>query len=312
MVIIAVLGVLSIIMILNIQLSSDTLYNVKYLESLKARESAYYLSVSAVRDCITLLQQEKSVDLTKKDGTDSLNDLWNRPIPLITVDDFTINIEIEDLERYFAVNSIVNDGKIDETHLGQLKRLLASKEIDENLANSIADWVDYDETITEPGGSETPKKGLKKIKNAPLDSIEEIYNIEGINGEILPRKWIGKRSDSEKNEQILCDTNAGKVNINTADIDVLMSLDERITEVIANEIKKQRDSKPFEQLRDLDSVPGLEKESGITEKISNLADVKSKYFKIKIEVNKAEEKNIMTCILTREGSTVNVVSWKAE
>lgn len=312
MVIIAVLGVLSIIMVLNIQLSSDTLYTARYLESLKARESAYYLSVSAVKDCITLLQQEKNIDLTKKEGTDSLNDLWNRPIPLISIDGYTVNIEIEDLERYFAVNSIVDGGKVDEKHLAQFKRLLERKGLDVNLANAVADWIDEDETPTEPGGSESPKVGVKKIKNAPLDSIDEIYNVEGIDKDILLYSWLGKRQTAQMNEQIICDMNAGKVNINTADIDVLMSLDERITEEIANEIKRQRSDKVFTKLSDLDSVPGLEKESGIAEKISDLADVKSKYFKIKIEIDIGEEKNIMTCILTRDGNSVNMVSWKAE
>ncbi len=310
MIIIAILGVISIIMILNIQLASDTLYTARYLNAVKSREAAYYLSLSAVRDCITILNQEKNLNKTEPEGTDSLKSLWNRPIPLIKIDDSVISIEVEDLERFFDINSIVSpNGSVDKDHLKQFGNLLKSQDINPDLANSVVDWIDGDDLATQPSGSEIPKKGVKKIKNSYIDSLEELYLIENFDREmLLPQINRGEKTSGVL--PLICVKNRGKININTAGKEVIMSLDEELTDSMAQLIIDSRAEKTFEKLSDLRDLAGFNDE--LIARISNTADVKSEYFRFKVEIIKGDEKTIVTAVVHRLEAGTTVDSWKVE
>ncbi len=306
MVIISVLGVLSILMILNMQLSRDTVYNTQYLTALKANESAYYLGLSAARGCIDLLSMASVYDKDKIAGTDSLKDMWARPIPLITIGNTTMSVEVVDLERYFNLNSVT------ETKQAEVfKRLLRLKNINENYASSVIDWVDTDDITTEPDGSEFPVlSSLRSVKNAPMDSVDELFLIDHFQNS-------SHNPDANKVRAILpfvCACGGKKININTAGKEVLMALDDEIDEKLADTIIEARNEKAFENIDEL--TQRTTADHRLANRLQEVADVKSEYFLIKIEINKGEEKSIMSLIVKKEQNQdkakISVINWKVQ
>lgn len=308
MIIISVLGVLAIMTLLNLNLSSDTMFNAQYLAHVQNSEAAYYLGVASVKNYIELFKLEKDLDKNKIEGTDSLSDLWNKPIPPIKMGEFTIVISIEDLDRYFALNSIIDEnGNQNEAQLKLFKRLLKLQNLNEDYANAVADWLDKDDLVTIPMSSETPAfKNIKEVKNGSMDSLGELAYIKG----------FAETPDSGESNRLksilpyICVQNSGKVNINTASTTLLQALDDRIDEKSAQEIVALRQEAPFKKLDELaERITGFN--SAIPAQIQNYADVKSQYFKIKAELTKGEERYQVTAIVKR-GDTVTPISWSME
>lgn len=307
MIILAVLGVLSVLMILNIQLSSDTVYTTKYLTAVTHSQKAYYLGYSAAKDCIRLLT---ALD---DDDTDSYRDVWASPIPVIKVDEYAMEISVEDMERYFALNSIVSEGAQEEKHYGQLQRLMTVLELDPGFAAAILDWVDADGETTVPGGSETRAGSDRPVKNAPMDSIDELKRIEGYQRHIVEGSKSARSAETVGFEKAVCAYHSGKVNINTAGKQVLQSLDEEITAEGADRIIEYRNDKAIRDLSELHDPLGFSTDMvARIGTIGNLADVKSNYFRIKIEIINNEERAQLTAVVKREGGNAKVVDWRMD
>lgn len=205
-------------------------------------------------------------------------------------------ITAEDENSRFNINSIVSpNGLINDKAYKSLKRLLRNLSLDENVADFVADWIDKD---SEPrmGDSESG------VKNAYLDNVEELLLIQGIDKKtyekLLPHVAIFgfNRIDSDI------------VNVNTASIPVIMSMDENITQELAERVVAYRDSKPFERTSDIVKVAGFEGPLGLS--LMGRIEVKARNFRI---ISAAEEnriKRIIECVVEVAGSSHIVRYWK--
>lgn len=305
MIIIAVLGVLGIMLTMNLQLCSDTLYAEKYLSRLQKREASYYIARSIFKASVKLLENDLSMN-----KTDSLHDMWALGPFVYEIDEGKITLKIEDENRLFDINSVVDkDGNLEEKHLKQFKRLLTRLEINENFAGAIVDWIDGDTTATSPGGSETLKDSNLPCKNARFDSIDELFNLNFFND-----TWFsGGVAQGEYRpglKDVLTAHSNGKININTAGPEVLQSLDVQLSYQSAQEIVNRRKDKPFETMDDLLEVPGFN--SDLIYRIKYLSDVVSSHFRITIEVEKEGDRTILTSIVARESGNFKCLYWKVE
>jgi general secretion pathway protein K len=305
MIIIAVLGVLGIMLIMNLQLCSDTLYAEKYLSRLQKREASYYIARSIFKASVKLLENDQSMN-----KVDSLQDMWALGPFVYEIDEGKITLKIEDENRFFDINSIVDkDGNVEEKHVKELKKLLTILEINENFAGAIVDWIDSDTTATTPGGSETLKDSNLPCKNAPFDSIDELFNLN-----FFDETWFsGGIAHGEYKlglKDVLTAHSNGKVNINTAGLEVLQSLDSELSYQSAQEIINRRKDKPFESMDDLLEVPGFN--SDLIYRIKYLSDVVSSHFRITIEVDKEGDRTILTAIVSRESGSSQCLYWKVE
>lgn len=161
----------------------------------------------------------------------------------------TLTVKLEDEEAKFNINSIISpDGHTPDTFAAvSLKNLLQSLNIKPDIADYIADWIDSDST----GGYED------NVKNAPLWSIEELKFIKGIDKETF-----------DKINPFLTVYGSGKININTAKLQVLISLG--VTESEAKEIIYSRESAPYKEMNSID--------------ISNVQNIQSKLSQVKFTV----------------------------
>ena len=121
-----------------------------------------------------------------------------------------------------------------------MKKLFEYLNINPDLYLVIADWIDPD---MEPRLSDSEDGA----KNTFLWSVDELKLIEGIDKKTFDRisPYITVFGD---------DT----ANINTADVPVLVCLDENMTESLANQIIDYRKDSPFEHASHVQRISGME------------------------------------------------------
>ncbi|MBI4686824.1 MAG: type II secretion system minor pseudopilin GspK [Nitrospirae bacterium] len=183
-------------------------------------------------------------------------------------------------------NSKLNVNKIatDDNALTSLKKLLEYLKINPSLALYIADYIDTDKEPRIFAAEDN-------AKNSNLWSIEELNSVKGI--------------DKETFETIkpYITVYGSNININTAELPVLISLHTEMTESLAKKIIYQRESAPFKDKAKIVNISGLEI---IGANILNRIDVKSSDFRI---ISKAVVNDINRIIESVIDTSMNIKYW---
>lgn len=193
----------------------------------------------------------------------------------------TLTLKITDENSKFNLNTLVHpNGLMNEEAVEAFKRLLGHLELSEDIAYSLADWMDTD---SEPlmGGSEDG------AKNAPLESPDEMVLVPGVGRDIY-----------DKLRPHVTVWGNGLININGAGAPVLASLDSEIDKEMAERVIKYRELTPFERTTDIGKVAGF-KSLGIS--LLGRTTVKSSAQEI---VSMAELEGIrrtIRCVLDTDG-----------
>ena len=163
-----------------------------------------------------------------------------REIALPVVRDFGLNsslvVTVEDENSKFNINKIT-----DPSTLNSLKKLFEYLKINPDLVFIIADWRDPDSDPRLPDSEDL-------AKNGEFWSIDELKLIKGIDGEVFNKISPYVTATSNWLDW--------KININTAELPVLVSLDEKMTESLAERIIDYRKDSPFETESEINSVLG--------------------------------------------------------
>ncbi len=203
-------------------------------------------------------------------------------------EDTVMLVTIEDENSKFNINSIVYENGIDnEEALESLKKLLEYLNINPSLALAIADWIDPD---LEP----RLKNSEDKAKNQFLWSVEELVLIDGVD-----RKTFEAISPF-----LTVHGSSGEININTAELPVLVSLHGVMTETLAKKIIDYRESAPFEDRADVQRVSGMET-IGID--IQKLITVKSTDFRITAQATVNEITRFIESVMD---TSMNIHYWR--
>jgi type II secretory pathway component PulK len=198
----------------------------------------------------------------------------------------TVLLRIEDENSKFNINSlqIVRDN----WYYNSFLRLLRALDLDPGIANRIADWIDAD---SDPRLSDSEKGA----KNAPLDSVDELLLIPGIDkksyDKLLPYITIyGDRS----------------ININGAEIPVLMSL-EGIDREMAERIVKFREITPFKNATDIVRVAGFE---ALGQSLQGRITAHGTYFRVLSTATEEGIKKVIESVLEISSLNATVRYWR--
>ncbi len=150
-------------------------------------------------------------------------------------------VYIEDESAKFNLNSLVYpNGMLNKSAYDSFVRLLTDLRLDPDIAPRVADWIDPD-AEEKTAGSEL------KAKNGYLDSVDELLLVRGID-----------RASYDRVAPYVTIYGNGLVNVNCADVPVLMSLSESIDKETAERIVSYRENTPFERPENILKVAGLE------------------------------------------------------
>lgn len=278
----------------------DTSSKQSYVDAQKAS----LLAESGVSGALAMLQ----FALPKKSYT-SLLDPWAKPMDL-PEEQGLLRVTVEDESAKLSLNHIAgaNGTFIDETdptgsYYGTALRLFRKLKLPAtDLCDAVADWID-DNDIPKPGGAESQwylaRKPSFPAKNARLDSFDELALLKGFSSEVIGkiRPFTTVYAESSV---------AAPLNINTAPKELLMALDERITDSLADQIIDYRKSTPFKDKSDFVRVPGLERiATGLQSRIT----AKSSIFRIKAEAQVNGTTRIIEAVASFAGGLPATLYW---
>jgi general secretion pathway protein K len=286
---------------------------------------------------------------------DSLNQKWaggpgslaesNGVLSSISLDNYpvgdgTVSIKIIDLERKVNINTAIYPANNQV-----IIQALTLMGVDANdisvVSDSILDWIDSDDLPRVAGAESDYYQGLAVpyyAKNAPIDDLSELLLVKGILDQ--PEIYWGGAATNHARAQfqhklglgtapgqipdypfglvnIFTPFSNGKININTADANVLQMIP-GVDAVMADVIIKQRagpdgmdgteDDIPFRNVNQLAAITGLNQQQ-----FGTLCDVRSSTYEVHVTAQFGQYKREFVAILARySGTDIQVLSyyWK--
>jgi len=241
---IMVLGMVAIIAAWASMAAYEDMIAIKRATNIQDEVHATMASESAF-ELVKLYLKE---DYKLTGNVDSLEEDWALGLPPFPIDDGIIGVTLEDSNRYYNLNDLVdNQGVAIPKHVEQLKRLFTSLSIDSGLVDAMVDWMDKDDRPYGAFGAEDAMYYDKdyKVKNARLDNLSELRLILGFKPSIVRRL---------KHAVCVHPSNNGttKININTAPTDVLMALFPNMSKL---DVEALAENMPYENLNSIKSLP---------------------------------------------------------
>jgi general secretion pathway protein K len=305
------LAVIALLVSLMVDFSYTMMVDLTLAANLRDGQKAFYDARSGVELAKHLLQKDDP-------AYDAPDEEWallsEHPGFLSDDDEGRFKVTIEDEAAKIAINKLVTgdkEKKVDLVIRAQLERLFEVLELDPQLLDPIIDWLDPNNNPEPFGAEDAYYQSLPSpypCKNGPLAALDELLLVKGMTKEIL-------YGQDEKKGLIhyLTLYSDGKVNINTASIEVLQSLSDEIDPVLAQAIIDYRQERPFKEIKydDIKSLPGMKLE--IFNDIKDQCDVKSSTFSLHAEGQVREIKKVIYTVLKREeGKGVKPVFWRVE
>jgi general secretion pathway protein K len=205
-----------------------------------------------------------------------------------------VMVKVEDENAKFNLNSLIlPNGTLNKATYESLKKMLVNLELDEQIADKIADWINRNRKAG-PGILEV------SAKNAYMNSVDELW-------------LIADSKACEKMVPLVTVYGVGAVyaniiNINTASVPVLMALDDTMTSALAERIVNYRSIEPFKQTSDIVKVAGFEGSSG--QSLIGKIAVKASNFRITSEASQDRLKRIIDCVVENSGGGFTVRYWQ--
>lgn len=162
-------------------------------------------------------------------GVDSADDAWAAPLPPLPVPQGQVRGSLAELNGRFNLNSLVTkQGGKDPVALRRLQRLLQALELDPRLAAVVVDAVDADQQ--NDGGAEDldylRADPPRRAANRAFAHVSELRSCLGFNDEVLEKLL----------PHVAALPTGTQLNVNTASVPVLMSLNDDLGSELARRI----------------------------------------------------------------------------
>ena len=227
---------------------------------------------------------------------------------VIAADDSVLSLKVEDEQAKFCINSIVlPNGETNGEQYTVFSRLLKSLELRDELADTLADWIDVNDEPRPMGGEAydyyNRLSPAYAAKGGGLDTLEEILLVKGYTPQIYKRlmPFITVYTDEPGN--IIA---ASKININTAPREIIMALSNEISEQMAQGLIDYRDKNPFNDTADIRKVPGFET---IGFNLQGKITVKSNIFRISARASIGDGSREVEAVVDIKNSN-NILYWR--
>jgi general secretion pathway protein K len=322
----------------------------KLAQNAENEEQLLWLGRSGVELARYVLSEQTAIP---GEPYDALNQIWaggpgsidesNSPLAGISLDNYkigdgTVSLKIVDLERRVNVNT---------ANAAALQQALNLMGVDVDdmaiIADSILDWIDTDDSPRLSGAESDYYQRLTPpyyAKNAPIDDLSELLLVRGISDhpEIYwggsatnhpPAAFQHKLGFGHSPGQapdypfglvdIFTPISTGRINVNTADVNVLQMIP-GVDEATAQNIIKLRagpdgvegteDDTPFAQVTQLVTA-GLNPQT--VSQLSRICTVRSATFEVHVTARIGDSKREYVAILFRDsGTDIQVLSfyWK--
>lgn len=214
-------------------------------ERLEAQAQAYAQGLEAY--AARVLMQDWAANGGVHDSNQSM---WAVPLPPTKVPQGLITATMHDRNGCFNLNNLVSaDGKPNAPWPEKFGRLLAALRLDPRLADAVVDWMNAQPGSDDPYylSQPLPYRAAKR----GFAHVSELRLVKGFNGDVYAAL-----------EPHVCALPRGtKINVNTATVPVLMTLDGVATAELAQRIWQQGHA-AYAELAEVDAIaPGSGRET---------------------------------------------------
>jgi len=169
----------------------------------------------------------------EQNRNDSAADIWAMPLPPTDVAGGRIAAQMRDMNGCFNLNNLLSGDGNEAEWRERFRRLLTALRLDPTLTETVIDWIDAD---GEPGGgghgsgAEDSVYGALtpsyRAANRPFPHASELRLLQGFGGTVY----------ATLAPHVCALPRGSLLNLNTATIPVLQSLNPRITEEVARRL----------------------------------------------------------------------------
>lgn len=219
---------------------------------------------------------------------------------IFPIEDGTLKAQLTDMQSCININTVVR-GQINNITRDRINRVLTNADLTTGLIQPIIDWIDEDVQPQIPDGAEdayySALENPYRTANTPLHSISELRLLRGFE----------KQETLDALASSLCafgDTNTSSpININTAPLEVLLSLSSTMDNSTASDIIEYRVDDPFttlDEFRNFGNVATI---------IPDIKDVvvNTNYFMLETNIVIGDARVTMFSLINR-GTEVSIVS----
>lgn len=275
-----VLLVLAVIIVIIGQMSASSLHNRTVVENNLSDLQNTYGARSGYYKALLYLQ----ADLEKAPDVDAPNEKWAQPLEF-ELGRSRVRVTVRDAERCVNLSRLVNDkGEVNAVVAAQLHRLVRFLRHPPDAADRIIDFIDGDNRGAYERGA----------RNARLFSVDELLQVDGLPREVLYGGMIGGEEKKGLLDFITiwprkspegAPSLPGTVNANTAPVEVIMALSDKMTPgvaeaIVAHRMAQQPDGRfqSFTSVQDVRQVSGMNDEIFLS--ISTQLAVRSEIFEV--------------------------------
>ncbi len=288
MALIITLLILAIITTLVVEFAYGVYVSTNALYNWQSSQRLSYVAKSAVRFASWIISENNSqlaytypgaIDIVRKKPVESFKG------------DLAIRIENENIK--FNLNTLVfANGSVNQQAYNALVRMLKAINLDPAIADRVIDWTGPGSGQGVSGISSTGNK----LKHAPFDSVDELLSVPGISREAY-----------DKLVPYVTIYGSGAININGAEVPVLMSLSDAVDRDMAERVVQYRGNIPFQDVSDIVKVAGFET---IGASLMGLITVKGDVFRVVATAADGGIRKIVESVLEVSGSNPVVIYWK--
>lgn len=266
---------------------------------------AYQIARSGVDIAQALLDKDEDRDM------DSLSEDWALfdadSFPEELPEEFSLTARITDEDSKLNINSLKNeDGEIDEDKAEQLSRLFSVLGLSKSYVNSILDWVDGDDIERMDGAESYYYQTLDppyECFNDYFLTVGQVFMVKGVEN----IRQFGENPEKRLLDYITIHSD-GRININTASIEILQSLDDAIDASVAQSIIDYRSQESFSSVDDLGNVAAIDGE--LLKRIKEKVTVKSSHFTIEMKASCSEAVAHLRAVVVRAVEESELISWQ--
>lgn len=236
----------------------------------------------------------------RSSNVDHGGEMWATGLPSTEIEQGTVAGEIIDQQALFNVNNLAPDGKANAVNIAVFKRLLQAINLDANLAEAIADWIDTDnETLSRESAEDAYYLQLAvphRAANQPVLEIGELLRVRGVDEQVLAQLRRFATALPRRTP----------VNVNLAPPEVLVAVVQGLTLAEAQALAGSRGTTPFRTMDDFRArLPrrAFQWEEGEL-------SIESQFFLVKgrATVGKADVR--MEALLQREKTAMPKILWQ--
>ncbi|NOZ37050.1 MAG: type II secretion system minor pseudopilin GspK [Gammaproteobacteria bacterium] len=221
--------------------------------------------------------------------TDDNTEAWATRLPPLPIEGGYVSGQIEDLQGRFNLNNLQQSKAAGKREQARLRRLLAQLEINPGLINILLDWIDSDQEARFPEGAEDGYYlGLKPPYRAANRLLQS-------SSELMLLKDMTQKEFNKLKPFITALPQITAINVNTASVEVLMSLADNLSLADIQALVKRRKDKPYKKVGDF-----LAEKAFAGKKIQAAGlTVSSNFFMLHAETGIGTLIQYRTCLLER-------------